>query len=317
MMVAASTATAATPVARHGALRVQGNRIVGSHGRPVTLRGASLFWSQWIGRFYDPRTVRWLARDWRVDVVRAAVAVHHDGYLAHPRREWAKLETVVDAAVAQGLYVIVDWHAHEPEPAAAAAFFDRVASRWGHLPNLIYEPYNEPLPAHGWAAVLKPYHARVAAAIRARDPDNLIVAGTRSWSQDVDEAAADPLPDANTAYTLHFYAGTHRAKLRAKASRALALGAPLFVTEWGTAAADGDGAVDAAEVARWWEFMEANDLGHANWSIADKAEATAALRPGARVDGWSTRMLTPSGRLVRDRLRAMRARDAAFAAKNP
>lgn len=311
MLILAAPVRAATPVERHGALRVEGARILGSHGRPVTLRGMSLFWSQWQPRFYTARTVRWLRDDWRVDVVRAAIAVHHDGYLAHPDREWAKLETAVDAAVRSGLYVIVDWHAHEPEPEAAQAFFAKVARRWGHLPNLIYEPYNEPLPAHGWREVLKPYHQRVAAAIRAYDPDNLIVAGTRSWSQDVDEAAADPLPDANTAYTLHFYAGTHRGELRAKAARALALGRALFVTEWGTAAATGDGVVDEAETWLWWDFMEANGLSHANWSIADKVEATAALRPGVGVDRWPVRLLTPSGRLVRGRLRAMHARDAA------
>ena len=36
-----------TPVERHGALSVRDGRIVDEHGESVTLRGMSLFWSQW------------------------------------------------------------------------------------------------------------------------------------------------------------------------------------------------------------------------------------------------------------------------------
>ena len=288
-------AAAETPVERHGQLRVEGNRIVDQHGEPVVLRGMSLFWSDEMPRFYNAETVRWLRDDWRVTVVRAAIAVREDGYLSHPERETAKAEAVIDAAIEAGIYVIVDWHAHQPEPEAAARFFDHIAARYGDYPNVIYETYNEPLNIHGWAEVVKPYHMAVIPQIRARDPDNLIVAGTPTWSQDVDIAAADPLPFTNVAYTLHFYAGTHRQELRDKAAAALASGAAL---------ADGDGPVDVDETRLWLSFLEANHLSQANWSITDKAEGSAALRPGASgTGGWSEDMLTPSGRLVRMRLR--------------
>jgi endoglucanase len=176
---------------------------------------------------------------------------------------------------------------------------------------VIYETWNEPLPAHDWAAVIKPYHQAVIPHIRAHDPDNLIIAGTSSWSQDVDEAAADPLAFSNVAYTLHFYAGTHRQALRDKAQRALDLGAALMVTEWGTAESNGDGPLDQAEIQRWWDFMEANHISYANWSIADKNESTAALRPGAAANGgWSDDMVSPSGLLVRAQLRVMNSAHA-------
>lgn len=60
----------------------------------------------------------------------------------------------------------------------------------------------------GWSGTIKPYAQAVISAIRAIDPDNLIVVGTPTWSQDVDVAAADPIAGTNIAYTLHFYAGT-------------------------------------------------------------------------------------------------------------
>lgn len=306
VLTAAAPSLAQTPVERHGALRVEGGRVVDQHGEPVVLRGMSLFWSQWGGQFYNADTVAWLKSDWNVTVVRAAVAVDNDGYLAHPEREMAKLEAVVDAAIAEGLYVIVDWHAHEPHPQAAAAFFARVAAKYGDHPNLIYEVYNEPLNTHGWAEVVKPFHMVVIPAIRAVDPDNLVIAGTPTWSQDVDIAAADPLPFSNLAYTLHFYAGTHRQELRDKALKALELGAALFVTEWGTSEASGNGILDEVETRLWWDFMETHGLSHLNWSVTDKDETSAALRPGASGrGGWADDAISPSGLLVRRMLREM------------
>jgi len=302
----ATPAAAETAVSRHGHLRVVGNRIVDQQGQPVVLRGMSFFWSQWQGRYYNESTVRWLRDDWNVNVVRAAMGVHSDGYLAHPARERRKVEQVIDAAIKLGLYVIVDWHAHEPEPEQAAAFFERIARKYGRRPNIIYETWNEPLREHDWSTVIKPYHLAVIPRIRSIDPDNLVVAGTQTWSQDVDKAAADPLPFTNLAYTLHFYAGTHRQELRDKAASALSAGAALFVTEWGTSEASGAGLLDTEETKRWFDFMEANKLSYLNWSIADKAETSAALMPGADArGGWTCGMISPSGRLVRGHLLRM------------
>ncbi|MEJ0060152.1 MAG: glycoside hydrolase family 5 protein [Terricaulis sp.] len=295
-----------SPVAVHGQLSVRGNQIVDQNGAPVTLRGMSLFWSQWMPQYYNADAVRWLRDDWNVSVVRAAIAVPAGGYLQNPERETAKAEAVIDAAIALGIYVIVDWHAHDPAPEAAARFFDHIAERYGNTPNVIYETWNEPLPRYNWATDIKPYHEALIPHIRAHDPDNIIIAGTGSWSQDVEIAAADPLAFSNVGYALHFYAGTHRQSLRDKAQRALDLGAALMVTEWGTAESNGDGPLDQAEIQRWWDFMEANHISYANWSIADKSESTAALRPGAEGNGgWPDDMISPSGLLVRAHIRGL------------
>jgi len=312
LMGIASPAFAETAVERHGALRVQGKRVVDKNGQPVVLRGMSLFWSQWQGKYYNANVIRTLRDDWNANVVRAAMGVHAGGYMTNPKAEMRRVETVIDAAIKDGIYVIVDWHAHDPEPKAAADFFAKIARKYGKYPNLIYETYNEPLPKYGWAQVLKPYHNQVIGSIRAVDPDNLVVAGTRTWSQDVDEAAADPLKFANVAYTLHFYAGTHRQELRDKAQKALDLGAALFVTEWGSTDANGNGKVDVEETRRWWDFMEKNKLSYLNWSIADKNESSAALLPGASPNGrWPDSMISESGRLTRNQLRKMNAPSSA------
>ena len=40
-------------VEKHGQLRVEGNKIADKNGNPVALHGMSLFWSQWIGKYYN------------------------------------------------------------------------------------------------------------------------------------------------------------------------------------------------------------------------------------------------------------------------
>jgi endoglucanase len=87
--------------------------------------------------------------------------------LENPDVEFAKAEAVIDAAISNGIYVIVDWHDHHAEDheAQAIQFFEKVATKYGNEPNIIYEIYNEPLQI-SWSDVLKPYHERLIRAIR-------------------------------------------------------------------------------------------------------------------------------------------------------
>ena len=148
-------ATPSAPAARgivseHGRLQVADNRIVGAHGRPVSLAGVSFGWSQWeAARFYNAGTVNRLKQDWHASVVRAALGVHQEpgSYLQAPARNRARVTAVVDAALAADLYVLIDWHDHHAHEHAdlAVAFFTDMARRYGDRPNVIYEIYNEPL----------------------------------------------------------------------------------------------------------------------------------------------------------------------------
>jgi len=94
---------AETPVALHGLLKVKGNRIVDQHGEEVQLRGMSMFWSQWKGKYYTPQVVKWLVEDWNINVVRVAIAVDQGGY-ATDKKEMDKAVTVIQAAIDLGIY---------------------------------------------------------------------------------------------------------------------------------------------------------------------------------------------------------------------
>lgn len=297
-------APAGSVVEKHGALSVQGKRIVDKNGSPVRLRGMSLFWSQWMPQYWNRAAVEWLVSDWQITVIRCAMAIEHGGYLENPSAEKGRTEAVVDAAIAVGIYVLIDWHDHNAEQHTeqSKAFFAEMSRKYGAYPNVLFEPYNEPV-RQSWSETIKPYHEELVPVIR-QNTNNIIILGTRHWSQDVDEASRDRVDGENLVYTVHFYANTHRQSLRNKVTAALANGVAIFATEWGTCDASGDGSLDLVEAQAWLNFFERSNISDANWAVSDKSEACSALRPGASgTGGWSAGQLSASGLFVRASIR--------------
>lgn len=298
-----------TIVDQFGQLKIEGNKIVDKNGQPVSLHGMSLFWSQIKGKYYNYDCVKWLRDDWNITVVRAAMGVETadslDGYLVHKEREFKKVITVIDAAINLGIYVVVDWHDHHAHKNTeeAVKFFSRIAEKYGDKPNIIYEIYNEPMQI-SWKDDVKPYSIEVINAIRKFDPDNIIIAGTTTWSQDVDIASEYPLPFTNIAYSLHFYASSHKQALRDKAQKALDNGVALFVSEFGICEYTGSGIIDSVEVEAWFDFMEKNKLSWCNWAIGDKNETCASLIGRANPKGnWKEDELAFSGNTLRNKIK--------------
>ena len=113
-------------------------------------------------------------------------------------------------------------------------------------------------------------------------------------------AAGSPLSYDNIMYSLHFYAGTHKADLRNKAKKAINAGLALFVTEWGTTDASGNGNVDTASSDEWLTFLEENGISWCNWSLCNKNESSAALKSSATANGSvSDSVLSTSGAYVK------------------
>ena len=286
-----TTAPAGSPVALHGQLTVEGTQIVDEHGATVQLKGVSSMWLNWdpVGYAESKQGMQWMRDNWGMTVFRAAMGAAlpegvtgtDDTYTGNPARAEAQVRTIVENAIELGLYVIIDWHDHEAETrqAAAQSFFEAMARDYGALPNVLYEVYNEPLDV-SWTSTLKPYHAALTTSIRAEDSDNIIILGTPNWSQDVDIAALSPVTGTNLMYTLHFYACSHGAALRAKAQDAYADGLPIFVTEWGAADADGgvDGVVCEAEATTWHNWLDARSIGWTAWKLDGCTDSTCLFK---------------------------------------
>lgn len=188
----------------------------------------------------------------------------------------------VSFATEADLYAIVDWHvlsdanplAHADE---AVGFFGRISADLSGNNNVIYEICNEPNNGTTWEDV-KAYAQRIIPIIRANDPDAVIIVGTPTWCQDVDQAAAAPLDAGNVMYALHFYAATHQADLRDRMAAAVRAGLPVFVSEFGICDASGNGTIDRTSADAWVATM--NDLGisHACWNLSNEDEASALFK---------------------------------------
>jgi endoglucanase len=285
------------------ALKVVGTQLVDESGKRVVLHGVSFGWHNWWSRFYTEGTTTWLAKEWHADVVRAAMGVEPQGaYLSDPDMAVRCVETVVDAAIENGIYAIIDWHSHGIRTNEAKSFFARMAHRYKGVPNVIYEIFNEPVE-DSWEKV-KDYSVEVIRMIRAIDPDALILVGSPHWDQDVHIAADSPIEGYdNLMYTLHFYANTHRQELRDRGNYALGKGLPLFISECAGMEATGDGALDLEEWGRWVEWMYERNLSWVVWSIADKEETCSMLRPTASSDGgWKAEDIKEWGQVVQREL---------------
>jgi len=297
------SAVTAQPVKAHGKLHVQGTQLTDEHNQPVVLNGMSFGWSCFHPRFYTAGAVKTLAKDWNCNVIRAALGVEpNNGYIKDSARSMALITTVVDAAINEGIYVIIDWHSHNINLDSARAFFKTMATKYHGYPNIIYELYNEP-DYETWPQV-KAYSIDLISTIRAIDANNIILVGSPRWDQDVHLPAEDPIQGySNLMYTMHFYAGTHKQWLRDRTDAAIAKGLPIFVSESAGMEASGDGPIDYAEWAKYIDWMKERKLSWITWSVSDKDESCSVLNKSASSDGnWTEKDLKESGIKTREYL---------------
>ena len=293
-----------SPVALNGKLQVVGTQLSNMTGNPLVLRGASLGWHNLWPRFYNESAVTWLADDWKCNVIRASMGVGlDDSYLENPDYALKCMTNVIDGAIKQGIYVLIDFHSHKLHTAEAKTFFTGMAKKYKDTPNVMYEIWNEP-DYYSWK-VVKQYSEELITTIRSIDKDNLILVGSSHWDQDIDSVAGNPiLNQKNIMYTMHFYAGTHKKWLRDRTDAAIAKGIPVFISECAGMDASGDGAIDEAEWQKYLSWMDADKLSWIVWSVSDKNETCSMLLPRASSTGnWDTGVLKSWGKICRSAIR--------------
>ncbi|HEX7312735.1 MAG TPA: cellulase family glycosylhydrolase [Pyrinomonadaceae bacterium] len=323
----------ASPVGVNGQLSVCGNQLCNQHGKPIQLRGMSTHGIQWHGwgKCITAGSLDALAGDWGADVVRVSMYVQEDGYETDPPGFTAQADRIVGELVARGLYVIIDWHILTPgDPLApgdpvsnlerAKEYFDHMSKRFGGTPNVLYEIANEPNGEYedstgsskrvDWARI-KQYAEQVNAVIRANDPDGVIIVGTPDYSSfgvaegfGPSEVYNSQLAGANIMYSFHFYAAerTHKEKY-AQALEEASDRLPVFVTEWGTQKASGDGRNDFASAQRFVDLMARKKISWTSWNYSDNERSGAAFKPGTCPNGpWSGGVLKEAGAWVRGKI---------------
>ncbi|MEO6549563.1 MAG: glycoside hydrolase family 5 protein [Ferruginibacter sp.] len=297
------------PVKVHGQLKVLGTQLTDQNNQAVVLNGVSFGWSCFHPRFYTAAATKWLHKDWKCDVVRAALGVEPEkGYLQDSAGNMKRIKAVVDAAIEEGIYVIIDWHSHNINLDKAKSFFREMATTYGKHPNIIYEIFNEP-DYETWPEVKK-YSTEVIDTIRAIDSNNIILVGSPHWDQDIMLPAADPITGySNLMYTVHFYAATHKQFLRDRTDAAIAKGLPVFISESAGMQASGDGAIDYTEWNKWISWMESKKLSWITWSVSDKNETCSMLNiTSSDYGGWKKEDLKESGTKTREILKSKAAK---------
>lgn len=309
--------TDTTPVEQHGQLQVSGTDLCDEHGDPVQLTGMSTHGIQWFGwgDCVTSASLDALAEDWNSDLVRVAMYVQADGYETDPEGFTAEVNRIVDEVTARGRYAIVDFHILDPGNPMdnlknAKRFFDDVAAEHADKNNVIFEICNEPNGVD-WETI-KSYAEEVIPVIHAHDPVSPIIVGTRGWSSlgfaDIgpdgpQEIIDNPVEGDNLLYAYHFYAATHGQWERdhlAKAADEL----PIFVSEWSSMEASGDGESDFDSAQAFVDVMADNDLSWAFWSYSDDWRTSGIWEDGTSDDGsWTVENLTETGEWIRKRIR--------------
>ena len=329
-MVATERNGKKTLFGQYGKLSVKNGKLVGEDGSVVQLKGVSTHNMNSFPEFVNDDAIEFMADNWGMQLFRLAMysafADGDDGYSDGSDEHREELEQMIIRSVKKcaelGIYVMVDWHIlfdYDPNmhKDMALKFFEKMVPILSGYDNVIYEICNEPSMDVDWAmfkpefqktreewpekkcswASIKKYANEVIPVIRKAKPDCVIVCGTTTWSQGVDEAADSPLEFDNVLYALHFYATTHKQSLRDKAAYAMKKGVGIYVTEYGICDAAGSGDVDFEETDRWIDFINENKLSYSIWNLSNKNETSAMIKTDCKkLSGWTDEDLSVSGK---------------------
>ena len=296
-----------------GRLHVKGTKLVDKKGHEVQLSGVSTHGLSWYPQYVNDKCFAQLHDKWGANVVRLAMYTEeYNGYCSGDAKNRSDLKKLIKKGVRLAkkhkMYVIVDWHilsdgnpnSHKKE---AKAFFREMSREFKGYNNVIYEICNEPNNGTSWKEI-KSYARSVISTIRKNDKKAVIVVGTPTWSQDVDQAAADPIKGDNIMYALHFYAATHKTDLRNKMTAAINKGLPVFVTEYGICDASGDGVIDKKEADRWIQTMDEYGVSYIAWNLSNKQESSSIIKSSCpKVSGFKKSELSDEGRWLYHLLR--------------
>ncbi len=307
------------PVSTYGELKAakinNKGQLVGScpsyANTPVQVKGMSLFWSTAKDSstvFYSEKAVNRMVSEMNIEVIRFAMGVDGEkfddkgrGYLSSDEGkilQLGMLRNVVNAAIENDIYVIIDWHIEGDNGSTEGAkeFFEYAAKEYGSYNNVIFEVWNEPVSTN--MATIAIHADSVIKTIR-KYSDNLILVGSPQWSSQPDVCASAGIQDRknNFACTYHFWAETHPlSTYRSRVESAMAKGIPVFASEWSSADASEIKSLDFDAGKEWVDWMDTNKVSWANWSASAVNGVSAAFKNLAIDNGLT---YTASGNMVK------------------
>lgn len=293
-----------------GKLKVVGTDLCDEKGNPIQLKGPSTLGLVWYPDYINREAFR-TVRDWGANAIRLAMyTVEEEGYLSDGDQAFTEdlIDKGVKYATELGMYVIIDWHilsdgnpmTHVEE---SKVFFTKMTEKYKDYTNVIYEICNEPNGDDVTWEVVKGYAEIIVPLIRKTCPESIIMIGTPSWSQRVDQAAENPVEGTNLMYSLHYYAETHRQPLRDKLIKARKKGLPVFISEYSICDASGNGALNYDEANEWARLADENKIGFMQWNLANRNESSSMVKVECtKLSDWAEADLTETGIYFKKRM---------------
>jgi aryl-phospho-beta-D-glucosidase BglC (GH1 family) len=304
-----------TFVTQNGQLKLRGKQLCNQAGKPIQLKGFNTY-----NISACPECVKYEAfksnRDfWGANFIRATMYVddmnNKRNYYYEPKYNKALVDSIVRWTEDLGMYCIIDWHVlKEGNPnskihSAAFGFFSEMSKKYAKKTHVLYELCNEPNGDDvNWDTIAH-YANRLIPVIRKNAPKAIIIVGTPSWSQLLNEVVTSKLVDTtNVMYAFHFYAASHESLLPMFLKEIHRI--PVFTTEWGACENSGNGNVNFNVASAYIDAMKQNVLNQdtviiswGNFSYSDIVETASSLKPQSCNSKLWTNM-SPTGFFVRD-----------------
>lgn len=307
LMFPSTVLAKATPVSKNGRLQVKGSKIVNENGKPFVIKGVSTHGINWFPQYVNQKAFQTLRDKWGVNTIRLSMYTSdYNGYCTGSAQNKKDLKKIIDNGVKYasnlGMYVIIDWHIlSDGNPLTyqkeAKAFFKEMATKYKNKKNVLFEICNEPNGSGGNWSNIKKYANSIVKTIRSVNKKAIIIVGTPTWSQDVNEAVNSKVSGTNIAYSFHFYAATHKQDLRNKLEAAVKQGLPVIVTEFGISDASGNGSISKQEGNTWMKLLDKYKIGRVCWNLSNKNESSALIKStSSKTSGWTTSDLTEQGK---------------------
>ncbi|MBQ0001116.1 MAG: cellulase family glycosylhydrolase [Clostridiales bacterium] len=306
MLFSGAAVHAATPYAANGQLSISNGKVVNKNGKAFVIKGVSTHGLAWYPGYVNKNAFKELRDQWGVNTIRLALyTAEYNGYCTGGNQKELKklIDNGVKYATDLGMYVIIDWHIlSDGNPLTyktqSNAFFKEIAKKYSSYGNVMYEICNEPNGSGGSWKNIKSYANTIVKTIRSVNKKAIIIVGTPTWSQDVDQAAASQITGySNIAYSFHFYAGTHQDSYRKKLEAALKKKLPVIVTEFGITNASGNGSVNKSQGDKWMALLDKYSVGRVCWNLSNKNESSALIKSSVSAKyGWKYANLSDQGK---------------------
>lgn len=301
----------------NGKLQVTGHRLTNELGKPVLLKGISLFGLNYFPECNTFEGFKILRYIWNCGIIRVPIypSDENNGLSFNLKPDYNKawLDSIVKWTDKLDMYCLIDWHVLRPgNPndkvyAGASQFWNDISLKYKNKRHLLYEICNEPNGRNVTWDTVALYANPIIKTIRKNDPNTVIIIGTPRWSQELENVDTSKIEDKrNIMYSFHFYSASHGGLYDQFVKQIHRI--PVFATEWGVSEASGNGSTDFPTADKFLGAMERHIQGKDTvyisscaFSFADKDESSALLKPGScNKNLWNN--TTPAGDYVKKRL---------------